>query len=84
MHARLDPIKNIFEAFDVDTGDGERLAAAVVHKFVTNTVAEDHGNLARESAFNQLRSRVSVCLVEDGDERGRFLQTKISNGVSQK
>lgn len=82
LHARLDPVKNIFEAFQVDTGNGESLAV-VVHELMTDMVAKDHGNIAREFGIDALQSRISGLLVEDGYVGARVFKAVRSNTISQ-
>lgn len=78
LNACLDPVKNIFEAFHVDTGDGESLAV-VVHELMTDAVAEDHGDIAGEFAINALQSRISGLLVENGYVGTRVFKATRSN-----
>lgn len=74
LNRRLDPVNHIFETVQVDTSDGERLAIWVVQEFMTNAIAEDHGDITGEFAIYKLQSRVSVLLVEYGNVRCGFFK----------
>lgn len=71
----FDPIQDVFEALQVDTGDSESLASAVVQEVMTDAITEDHGDITRKFGLYTLQGRVFVLLVEDRDVGSGVIET---------
>ncbi len=67
----FDPEKDLLHTSQIPTIDGERFTV-VVHEITSDTVAEDHGRVPRESAIEKLEGRGLVWSVKDGDSRIGF------------